>query len=283
MSNIHEPDPQFLEKLEWHLVSEGRRVHSLHTYSKRPWIWKNLKMVSIIVLSVLFGFFSSLTAAHIKDTSQRQLLLTKQEIRIQQQEHHYKLWQLRHRDIMKKVNSGLLPPERVRTVEHDLFQSEVALKRLKLDYEEIQLSSYPPLNDLSAPLIGGRDFVTERLHLQRLEIQENVQDLEHNLAEVQEKSDAKLKDPSETENLRINLATTRLALEDLDRKIDLRNRFNEGSISAKQADLLGMVSEAEEKQGKLRIWKEHYQNRLVATENAFSSGLTSNLSVLEAQ
>jgi len=283
MSNIHEPDPQFLEKLEWHLESEGRRICNLHTHSEQAWNWKNLKMLGIIVLSVFFGFIASSTAAHIKDTSQRPLLLAKQEIRIQQHESHHKLLQVRHRDVLKKVDLGLLPPEHVRAVDYDLFQSEVALNRLKLDYEEIQISSRPPLNDLSAPLFGERDFVTERLQLQRMEMQEAVRILESNLEETQRKVDLGLINPNETGNQKMELKTTHLAIEFLDRKIQLRNRFNEGAVSAKQADLLGMVSEAEEKQEELKAWISHYQSRLAALEEALEAGLASTFDVLEAQ
>src|SRR5688500_7516131 len=37
--------------------------------------------------------------------------------------------------------------------------------RAQLNSEEIEASSQPPRDDLNAPLVGGRDFVTERIRL----------------------------------------------------------------------------------------------------------------------
>ncbi len=282
MNHSHEPDPQFLEKLEWRLESEGRRLRRLNIRSERALNWGNMKMMGIIALSIISGFFVSSTAAYIKDSSQRQLLLAKQEIRIRQIESQNKFLQQRHFGIKKRVDLGILPPGEDKVMGLNILQGEFALKKLNLDYEEIAISGRSPQDGLSAPRIGGRDFVTERLQLRRLELQEYAQYLEGKLEEIQRKVDTGVIDPYETETVKLNLKMAQLAMEGLDKKMHLRNRFNEGDVSAEQVNLLEMISEAEEKLESLEASIVHNQDRLAVIEKEFQIGLRATSDVLEA-
>ena len=44
-------------------------------------------------------------------------------------------------------------------------QAEAEYMKLSLDVEEIRVSGKEPQNEMSAPLVDGRDFVAERLGL----------------------------------------------------------------------------------------------------------------------
>jgi hypothetical protein len=283
MNNSHEPDPQFIENLEWRLESEERRLHRLRTLSGRTQGWKVVKTIGVIVFSVFLGFFVSTTAAYIRDTSQRDLLLTKQEIRIYQHESYNQLLKARLKDSTMRVADGILPPIAKEEIALQIWHNDIALQSLKLDYEEIEASSRPPQNDLSSPLVGGRDFVTERLQLRRLEYEEAYRSLEGKMLSRQRDTDSGATNPTGIEDIRLHMYDHEMKMKELDEKLHLRNRFIEGELSAKQVDLLVMISEAETKLDELQTYAAHHRDRLKAIEREFQLGRVSNTDVLMAQ
>jgi hypothetical protein len=144
-------------------------------------------------------------------------------------------------------------------------------------------SSAPCSNDLSAPLVEGRDFVTERLQLRRLEIEEGIGKLEYDLKNMQKIIDLGFTGFHEVGSMDMYLETIHFALNDLDRKIQLRKDFLEGNITAKRVDLLAMMSEVESRLEELQSFIVHYRDLLAVQEKLFLQGRTDNKSVLEAQ
>ena len=63
----------------------------------------------------------------------------------------------------------------------------MALRRIRLDMEEIRLTSATPRNDLQAPLVGKRDFVRERLMLELDTAQRALAAAEEGVAQAQQR------------------------------------------------------------------------------------------------
>ena len=62
---------------------------------------------------------------------------------------------------------------------------ETRRQRMKLDTEEIQSGSASPRDDLGAPLVGGRDFVKERIQLDLADAQQRLTAAEASLSEAE--------------------------------------------------------------------------------------------------
>ena len=81
-----------------------------------------------------------------------------------------------------RVGIGTAPPLAREQPRLFVAESEVQVRRMELELEEINLSGRESRDDVSAPLVSGRDFVSERLGL---EMQIERQRLEMVVAELQ--------------------------------------------------------------------------------------------------
>ena len=62
--------------------------------------------------------------------------------------------------------TGVVGRESLMAAEADLRRVRQRIEHLDLDIAEIRATAAPPRNELWAPLVGGRDFVSERLKLE---------------------------------------------------------------------------------------------------------------------
>ena len=76
--------------------------------------------------------------------------------------------------IQKQVSAGQVDATSLAVSDHELSQIRRELERTRLDYLEIQASGNPVRNQLSAPLVAGRDFVSERLRLELAALHDRV-------------------------------------------------------------------------------------------------------------
>src|SRR5690606_3436457 len=58
-------------------------------------------------------------------------------------------------------------------------------QRIRLDQEEIRATASPPRDDIAAPLVGSRDFVSERLRLELEAAQQRLTSAAQEAAEVE--------------------------------------------------------------------------------------------------
>jgi hypothetical protein len=126
------------------------------------------------------------------------------------------------------------PFERERTlIEFSRAQDEASARAL--DVEEIRISGLEPNNALSAPLVGGRDFVSERLKQRRTMIAEQmklgkqVTELEKALINVGWGDGV----PSELAGV---FETANAISSSLEAQVELRQGFLSGKLSADRAD-----------------------------------------------
>jgi replicative DNA helicase len=122
----------------------------------------------------------------------------------------------------------------VQAAENELRAMETALARLRLDLEEIQISSTTPRNDLQAPLSGKRDFVRERLQLDLALAQRGLAAAEQGLAQVQSGFDVGTGTPAALLQAQTELSQTRAQMEQLRSAADLRQRLLKGEIKAEE-------------------------------------------------
>src|SRR5207302_1243614 len=71
------------------------------------------------------------------------------------------------------------------SAEAELHASDARVARIELDLAESRKTAAPPRDELWAPLVGGRDFVKERLSIQATAAQQRLTSLEATAAEAE--------------------------------------------------------------------------------------------------
>jgi len=283
MTHVHEPDPTFLEKLEWQLKAEERRRRRFRPPEPSSTQWRNIKMIGIVFCSILTGMMASSTVAHFQEISQRQLLLARQETQIRLVESRLELMREHQAELARKIEAGLMPVVEQESLAGQIARLEIERHRRQLDYEEILLSSRAPRDDLAAPRVDERDFVTERLALEMQSLDRVEAQVQAEEAYLRQRVDLGLIHPQELAPYELQLERLAGARVELQRKLELRNRYLGGELSAEQVELQEMLTAAERRLATARSVAAHLRQTLSELEKVHRLGLVDKAQLRQAR
>ena len=121
-----------------------------------------LALAAAMVLSVAVGGGVVAATYEARLGQQREILLATFEQRLAIAKLRLALAQKQLRDAEQRVSIGLLPQETVLDLRAKVSEGEAELRSIELDVEEIRATGREPMHSMSAPLVSGRDFVSER-------------------------------------------------------------------------------------------------------------------------
>ena len=230
LSESHEPTPEFRANLEWQIQSALRRETRFAAAIGRP--AAGLRTAIVVLAALVVGGLSGVASGELQDARRKDMLIesTKSEealVRLR-----VDLARAGYDEARSRFEVGMAGRETVQAAENELRAMETALARLRLDLEEIQISSTAPRNDLQAPLIGKRDFVRERLQLELAQAQRGLAAAEQGLSQVQSRLDVGTAPPAAVLQAQTELSQARAQMEQLRSTVDLRQRFLKGEIKA---------------------------------------------------
>jgi outer membrane protein TolC len=183
----------------------------------------------------------------------------------------------------KKFEVGMMTRTSLLGAESDLRTTEANLARVRLNLEEIQASSAAPRDEISAPLVGSRDFVSERLRLDILAAQQRLTALQQQLQETQMRVEVGTAGPVallevQSEVVRANADFLGLAM-----KLDLRKRFLTEHLEVpdieRQVQRADLMRDADVAKQRLALAKE----RLANVHRMFEIGQADQIEVKRAE
>lgn len=216
--NDKQPDPEFVSRLEWQLRSEFRREHAFEIRSRRR-VW--LRAAATVVLSLALGFATATAAQQIDDRNAGRYLRMEAEGQLE-------LAELRVRWAAEMIDelAGQLEPEDLRRMQWDLQQVRWDRDQLALQLEEINAVGAKVRRELTAPTVGGRDFVSAHLQheLRRTEL----------FATMLRDEVGRQQDADTVASLRAEMEQLASQRKRVGKELELRAAFLAGSISAEQ-------------------------------------------------
>lgn len=232
------PDPDFVARLEGQLTTGYRRLERLgDSYRWRPAFGRSLR-AAIYLLSGLFLGAASVTMAQRAEDADRLELLqrqasTKVSLAAQEVELNRQVLDV----ATAEVNAGVMLPTTLVSAQAAFVASEMRLNLAKLDAEEVDVSGGPVRNEISAPLVNGRDFFSERLQIRLDYYSARAPSLEEviRLAQVRVQAGT-----AHSESLRpLTMERTRLNAEsaEIRETLALRQSFLDGGIDASEAEV----------------------------------------------
>jgi outer membrane protein TolC len=142
---------------------------------------------------------------------------------------------------------GIDRPEALLDARARVAEAEAALKLVELDLAEVRLTSQEPVASASAPLVSGRDFVSERWQVE-LTVPQAALELERRQLKAAEvRVDVGLARSEEVDAAAQRAFEVEAAIVALQQKLRIRQLFLKGLASAPLTDLRVLEAEAEQR------------------------------------
>jgi hypothetical protein len=215
-----EPDPEYLEHLEWQLRTEVRRRERFPQPAASTTMGRR-SALGLAAASFLLGTVGTLAAQRIPGP-----------VRVGEEP---TVTAAGGEAVDSVTPDPLLMPAPARSALAELEEEQHERALLRIDERETTASGRPPRDDLSAPVVGERDFVHERLELVRARAMTGVVDA------VELASRFRELDTEEADTARwkveLKVANTRALVDKLDKRLDLRRSFLQGGTPIEHIDM----------------------------------------------
>jgi hypothetical protein len=228
--------PEFKAHLEWQIESALRRETRFADPATRQ-VSRLSRLTSALALLAAIAFGAGVVAAAegMQEAKQRNALIdaVKSEealarLRLQLAESNYQ-------EARRKFEVGTATPDAVQAAEAELQTTLGRIKRLVLDMEEIHATAQAVRNDLQAPLVGQRDFVSERIQVDLQSAQAALVTAERAMANTKRRFDVGLATRITLLQAETDMAQARARLVELQETLELRRRALNGEV--KKEDL----------------------------------------------
>ncbi len=231
----HEPTDEFVSSLEWQVRTSLRRQNRFSEPVRQKTGGK-MNLVVLVLASALLGAGGVVVKDEVQEARAQQVLLAKasSDLRLATLELDFAV--RRFQETETRYGSGVLGEEALLSARVAMLDAENRLARLRLDMEEIQASRKEPLNTVSAPLVGGRDFVSERLALDESAAGERYQHAQVRFQKVQDLEEVGALGSSALVQGMMALQEAGSVLSNIREKLELRERFLAGEVSGEEAE-----------------------------------------------
>jgi outer membrane protein TolC len=181
------------------------------------------------------------------------------------------------------VATGVESQDVTLEIQIKVAETEALVKTLELQLAEIRLSSREPLSEVSAPLVNGRDFVSERLEIE-LAASKAASEVQRQLLQQTERRVAVgVANPVDAEVVRAVQQELQSARAALEKKLQIRQAFLRKELDAELASLRVLATEAEQRRAALEPKAERASKELQNVQRRFETGLASVTDTVEAQ
>jgi hypothetical protein len=113
----------------------------------------------------------------------------------------------------------------------------LALDKSLLNRDEVRASGEFPRDEISAPTAGGRDFVSERLAIERKQAGLEMSALKTRRLRLRQLIELGLVSETELNALAAEEAAQKAAIEKIETRLSLRKRFIDGLLTAQEAEI----------------------------------------------
>jgi len=245
MNEPYEPDRKFVENLEWQLTSEFRRTSRLKP-SRRVAVPRIAVVLTLVACALMTGVAAIKAADLIKDSWRRKIEVAKAETEVRLQRAFVDFKNQQAVKAQDQAAKGLISQEDYHAKKFVADVSVLDLQKVQLNLEEVLVSGEAPRNELHAPLVGGRDFVAERLETEKktrqLDLDLRRSRVEQRLRQLVQKG---LAGKSQLDDFQATSEAEQAAFESAQQRLELRRQFIGGELSAQEVEIRDRMSLAE--------------------------------------
>jgi hypothetical protein len=232
-----------------------------------------MQMAALVLTSALLGAGGVVVKDQVQEARRQELLLAEVAGNQRIAEMEVELLERQYQDVEERYGAGLVDREALLAARLAVARAELRLTRLRLDEEEIRGTGREPRNDLSAPLVGGRDLVTERLALDVSAAMEEITAARARLQHVQQLHGSGVVGDAELIQAMVPVQELESRVRDLDRRMELRRGVLAGEVSARAAEREIEINEVRAEMEVLQGTRESAALRLQQLQEQVRLGL----------
>lgn len=270
MDERHEPDPRFVERLEWQLGGELRRRDRLGS-GPRPAV-RVLKLGGLMLGCVALGAVAMGFSQQLGESWRKELLETRLGVQVELANQRVAMQREALGLTREQVEQGVRDERDLAYLELQIAETQAEATIKELELEEVQRSGKEPQDALSAPLLGGRDFVSERIEA-RLEVaRRHLEVVRRDLELARQRAEAGVVSDEEVRARALVTRQAELRLESLERQLILRRAYLDKEITAVEVELRVLEAETQNRLALLDGQRAHFQRELERYQAAFDVG-----------
>lgn len=289
MSTPHSPTPEFRHFLEEE-VARSFHAAGPDQSSRRVPVRRRVRTIATVVAAVAFGAIAGAAPTQVENARQRQMLTAAAETELKLMAMRVELARAEYEEARKKFEVGLIGSATLAMAEAQLRQAELQFAKLQLNQEEMRATAAPPNDALTAPLVGSRDFVSERMRLEIAARQEQLRVLEQQVQEAERRARAGAEGDMSRLRALAELETAKAELAMLAGRLDLRRDYLDRNLRQEEIDRrlrqMELMHALQTGQQMLRIAEERLTNLHRLREVGAASEVDvkrAELELLEAQ
>jgi hypothetical protein len=250
MGSTHEPNSEFVDRLEAQI---GREVRQRNRAAQAPsWTqWSRLKTTAVVtglmLVSMAVGAGAVVAAYEAQGNELRGQLTSSYQQRADLAKQRLALAASQLAQDESRVAKGLASNAELMDGRLKVVQAQAEVQAIELQIEEVRATGREPRDEMSAPLVSGRDFVLERLRVAG-SVPEKALDVEQTrLRETERRVSIGVGDAGELDAARLRVIEVRTALETLLQKGLIRQKFLTGGADAVETELRVLEAEADQR------------------------------------
>ena len=276
-----EPRPEFRAHLEWQIASALRREERFtEPASAGP---RRLRTAVAFLAALAIGAGAMGASGQVQEARNRDALIEALRTEESLGRLRLELAEAEYQDARRKYETGIASREGVQAAETQLLALKAALARLALNMEEIKATAQAPRDDLQAPLVDRRDFVSERLRLELIAAQQALVAAEQALEEAKKRVDVGLAPAVVKVQADVDRVLAAVRLQQLAQTLDLRRKVLGNGVDAAalatELRRITLTTEFKRAQGAL----DAARARLDAVRALFATGRVGELELKRAE
>jgi outer membrane protein TolC len=281
-ANDHVPSTEFRAMLEREVVRAFQR-ESRFANPPGAFVRGRLRVPLILLAGLMLGWGSALVKTQVQSVQERDRLIESATADRRLLEMRLKLAEDALDQARTRFQVGVTSREALIAAEGDVRQLRDAIARLDLDVAETTASSAPVRNELWAPLVGGRDFVLERLKMDLASRQQRLSVSERSFEEAQRAFRVGTGGAGAVASAQADLQIAQRNLALAARSLELRTRFFEERLTpetlARELQRSELEAEAERTRALLRL----AETRAALAKERMLTGTASELDFRRAE
>jgi hypothetical protein len=140
-------------------------------------------------------------------------------------------------DMSQKAARGMVNSTQVAEIEFQAEMLGLEIDRARLDLEEVELTGRSPEYALYAPVVGRRDFVSERLKIDQLAGLARKRFVEAQLNDIRALAKEGLVNAFQEREISMQLSRVEAETNEVVRRLELRHQYLQGDLTARQVSL----------------------------------------------
>ncbi len=289
MRDRHEPREEFVERLAERIRTEARRQTRVAPESGwTRWLLQSpikaaAAVAVVVVASMGLGGMVVVAAYQAQTNEQRQLLLASHDQRVALATSRVAIAAEQVKRAEQRAAVGIDPTETVDEARFQLAEAEAQLKVAQLQLAEVQATGREPVTSVSAPVAGGRDFLTERWKTEMSVTMAALQLESARLKAAQRRQAVGVGEATEVELVRTRLIELEVSIVAFRQRIGIREQYLQRQLEAAMADLRVMEVEAEQRRRALEPRIAYARKLQQALQQKIASGTADPVELAEAK